>query len=81
MQDRATSKTRNERKMTPTFDVCIELLGLHKWRLHYNVAAAVDAVLRDLGESVGCEVRELHPETGTIKVTYESVSGPLFFKV
>jgi stage III sporulation protein SpoIIIAA len=76
IQDQATSKTRNERKMTPTFDVCIELLGLHKWRLHYNVAGAVDAVLRQLGEVVDCEVRELHPETGIIKITHEPVSSP-----
>jgi hypothetical protein len=76
-QERATenavSKTRNERKMNPAFDVCIELLGLHKWRVHYDVAAAVDAVLRQLDEVVDCEVRELHPETGLIKITHECV--------
>ncbi len=42
-------------------------------RLHYDVAAAVDVVLRQLGEVVDCEVRELHPETGVIKITHEPV--------
>jgi hypothetical protein len=37
------------------------------------VAGAVDAVLRQLGEVVDCEVRELHPETGVIKITHEPV--------
>lgn len=68
----APSKTRNERRMQPAFDVCIELLGLHKWRIHYNVAAAVDVVLYQLGDVVDCEVRELHPETGIIKISHEA---------
>jgi stage III sporulation protein SpoIIIAA len=45
-QEQAASKTRNERKMEPAFDVCIELIGLNKWRIHHDIAASVDVVLR-----------------------------------
>ena len=47
------------------------------------MTVAVDAVLRQLGEVVDCEVRELHPETGVIKVTHEPVSQciAVFFDV
>jgi stage III sporulation protein SpoIIIAA len=32
LHEQAPSKTRNERRMNPAFDICIELIGLHKWR-------------------------------------------------
>ncbi len=46
VNEQSVSKTRNERKMEPAFDVCVELIGLNKWRLHHNIAASVDVVLR-----------------------------------
>lgn len=45
-QEQSKSKTRNERNMEPAFDVCLELIGINRWRLHHNVAASVDVVLR-----------------------------------
>jgi stage III sporulation protein SpoIIIAA len=48
LNERATSKTRNERRMEPAFDVCLELIGVNKWRLHHDVAASVDVVLRQV---------------------------------
>ena len=67
----ATSKTRLERKMPPAFDVCIELLGIDRWRVHHDVAQAVDVILRGLGEVVECEIRELDPEAGVLSVSHE----------
>ena len=48
LNERATSKTRNERRMEPAFDVCLELIGVNKWRLHHDIAASVDVVLRQV---------------------------------
>jgi len=60
------TKTRLERKMAPAFDVCIELLGQYRWRLHHNVAESVDVILRGLGETSECEVREIDPIAGIV---------------
>ena len=46
--ERSASKTRNERRMEPAFDVCVELTGINKWRIHHNIAASVDVVLRQV---------------------------------
>lgn len=62
----AVNKTRSERRMKASFDVCIELMGLHKWRVHHNVNEAVDVILR--GEVGECEIRELNPITGVLSV-------------
>lgn len=70
--EQSKSKTRNERKMEPAFDVCLELIGINRWRLHHDVAAAVDVVLRHLGEVVDCEVRQLDSDTGRVVVTHEA---------
>ncbi len=35
------------------------------------MSASVDAVLRGLGEVVECEMRELFPETGTLRIQRE----------
>lgn len=70
-QEQASNKTRNERRTEPAFDACIELVGLNKWRIHSNVAAAVDVVLRRMGETVTVEVRSLDPESGQVAVLYE----------
>jgi hypothetical protein len=34
-----------ERAGPPTFDVAVEMLGRDKWRVHLDVAAAVDYLL------------------------------------
>lgn len=73
----AVSKTRLERRMRASFDVCIELLGLHKWRVHHNVNEATDVVLRGLGEVVECEIRELDPVSGTLTVYREPFPNEL----
>jgi hypothetical protein len=73
-EENSKSKTRLERKTLPAFDVCVELLGTKKWRVHHNVAAAVDAVLRDLGETVECEIRELN--NGTLVTRNERYPDP-----
>jgi hypothetical protein len=39
--------------------------------VHHDVSASVDAVLRGLGEVVECEMRELFPETGTLRIQRE----------
>ncbi|KAK9845213.1 hypothetical protein WJX81_000262 [Elliptochloris bilobata] len=36
-----------ERAQPPTFDVAVELLGRRKWRVHADLAAAVDRLLAD----------------------------------
>lgn len=64
--EKAVNKTKSERRMKASFDVCIELLGLHKWRVHHDVNEAVDVVLR--GEVGECEIRELNSETGELLV-------------
>jgi stage III sporulation protein SpoIIIAA len=71
----ATSKTRIERKMPPAFDVCIELLAIDKWRVHHNVAAAVDVILHGMGE-VQCEIRHLDPESQQLHISHESFPDP-----
>ena len=72
MAEGAVSKTRLERKSPPAFDVCVELLAIDKWRVHQDVAQAVDVILRGMDEVVECEVRELDPKTGIVTITRES---------
>ena len=69
--DHSARKTRNERRMEPAFDVCIELTQTNQWRVHQNIARAVDVVLRQLGEVCNVQVRELK-EDGTLEMTTES---------
>lgn len=49
----------------PTFDVCIEMRSRHEWRVHADVAWAVDRLLmgKEAGEFFGrllCALAELH---------------------
>jgi hypothetical protein len=39
-------KTVTERMAPPTFDVAVEIVDRHCWRVHTDLAAAVDAVLK-----------------------------------
>ena len=43
---RRGQKTVIERMGPPTFDVAVEIIDRHCWRVHPDVAAAVDALLR-----------------------------------
>lgn len=53
---RGVQKSVLERESPPTFDVAVEMQSRQQWRVHLDVAAAVDAVL--LGRDAGAEVRE-----------------------
>src|SRR3990167_7747541 len=46
--------------------VCVELLGLDRWRVHHDVAQVVDVILRGMGEVVECEIRQ---DKGLLSVT------------
>jgi stage III sporulation protein SpoIIIAA len=52
---RGTQKTVQERKAAPTFDVLVELISRDEVVVYADVAAAVDALLRD--EQPACERR------------------------
>ena len=65
----AAAKTRRERRTPPAFDVCIELLDLRTWRVHYDVAQVVDCILRGMDEVVSCEMRRI--EKDYVRVTTE----------
>jgi hypothetical protein len=67
---RGTQKTVLERKAPPTFDVLIEQEERHRLGVHLNVAAAVDAMLRD--DPLMREMREREPD-GTIRRWKEAV--------
>lgn len=58
------SKTRNERRMEPAFDVCIEILAVNRWRIHQDLASAVDAVLS--ASVMECEIRHLNLADGLV---------------
>jgi hypothetical protein len=53
---RGGQKSVLERAAPPTFDVCVEMAGRDRWRVHLDVAAAVDALL--VGRRPGAEARE-----------------------
>ena len=42
---RGVQKSVLERAAPPTFDVCVEMVERHRWRVHEDVGAAVDAIL------------------------------------
>lgn len=52
------SAPRLERRQPPAFDTCVEMLSLTRWRIHHDICAAVDCVLRE-GQHTRCEIREL----------------------
>jgi stage III sporulation protein SpoIIIAA len=67
----AASKTRRERRTPPAFDVCIELRQLREWRVHHNVDAAVDVILRGMHEVVECEMRRFSPDHASLRISTE----------
>lgn len=46
---RGVQKSVLERAAPPTFDVCVEMIERHRWRVHEDVGAAVDAILAGEG--------------------------------
>ena len=62
---RGTQKTVLERKAPPTFDVLVELAGRDEVVVYTDVAAAVDALLRE--EQPACE-RRTRVADGSVKV-------------
>ena len=53
---RGVQKSILERESPPTFDVAVEMISRNSWRVHLDVAYAVDALL--LGREAGAEARE-----------------------
>jgi hypothetical protein len=49
------TKSRLERKGSPLFRIVVEVLGHSTWRIHWDTAASVDALLR--GEQPPAEIR------------------------
>jgi stage III sporulation protein SpoIIIAA len=66
---RGTQKTVLERRAPPTFDVLIELQNRDRLTVHEDVAAAVDAILREKATPVEIRYRdaegEMHVESAT----------------
>lgn len=56
---RGTTKTVNERKTSPTFDVLVEMADRNEVAIHKDTAKAVDTILR--GFQPRCERRKLVP--------------------
>lgn len=50
---RGIQKTILERASPPTFDVAVELMERNRWRVHLDVAAAVDSILQGVRLSSG----------------------------
>jgi stage III sporulation protein SpoIIIAA len=62
---RKTQKTVLERKAPPTFEVVIEILEVDKLAVHYDVATAVDQILRGIAPNPEIRIQTLE---GTIEV-------------
>ncbi len=69
---RGTQKSVLERKQPPTFDVVIEIQDWDRLAVHHDVAAAVDAILRDRPRPAELRYRD---ETGEVQ-TEEAVLEP-----
>ncbi len=57
---RGGRKTAAERRAPPTFNLCVEVVSRARWRVHWEVAAAVDAILA--GQPFEVEERWLAPD-------------------
>lgn len=52
------SRTRVERRQPPCFQVIVEIVGPAAWRIHWNAAESIDALL--VGEQPPSELRVMH---------------------
>jgi stage III sporulation protein SpoIIIAA len=68
---RGTQKTVLERRAPPTFDVLVEIQDRQRLKVHYSVAASVDALLR--GRLPEAEVR-FRDDAGQVHVEATSLS-------
>lgn len=68
---RRTQKTVLERKAPPTFDALVEMEERQRVHIHHDVAATVDALLRDFPVQV--EVRQ-RDDDGTISTNHEEIA-------
>lgn len=71
---RGTTKTVNERKAPPTFDILVEMADRNEVSIHKDTAKAVDTILR--GFQPRCERRRL-ATGGEIEVQEPPVAEPL----
>ena len=71
---RGTQKTVLERRAPPTFEILIEIQERNVLHIHYDVAQAVDALLR--GQPVAPEIRRRGPN-GEITVEAPARSAPV----
>ncbi|MCM8745750.1 AAA family ATPase [Thermomicrobium sp. CFH 73360] len=69
---RGTQKSILERKAPPTFGVLVEIQSRNRVAVHRDVAAAVDAILRN--QPLRVEIRERNPD-GTVSIWYEELYG------
>jgi stage III sporulation protein SpoIIIAA len=69
---RGTQKTVLERRAPPTFDVLVEIQNRHTFAVHYDVARAVDTLLR--GRPLIPELR-YRDEAGEIKIELPAQSS------
>lgn len=69
---RGTQKSILERKAPPTFGVLVEIQSRNRVAVHRDVAAAVDAILRN--QPLRVEIRERNPD-GTVSIWYEELHG------
>lgn len=80
---RGVQKSILERSSPPTFDVAIEMVSRERWKVHLDVAYAVDQLL--LGYEAGAEVREKDsegkvwawPEDAATSSTDDDLEGPI----
>ena len=69
---RGTQKSILERKAPPTFNILVEIQTRNRVAIHRDVAASVDAILRN--QPLKIEIRERKPD-GTYAVHYEEIYG------
>ncbi|KAG1681173.1 hypothetical protein FOA52_015616 [Chlamydomonas sp. UWO 241] len=62
---RGVQKSILERAAPPTFDVCVEMVDRHRWRVHTDVGASVDSILA--GGEAPTLLRERDAATGAVR--------------
>lgn len=73
---RGTTKTVNERKAPPTFDILVEIVDRHEVTVHQDTGAAVDTILR--GYQPAGEKRTM-TEDGSVRVEKAEIESQAGF--
>ena len=68
---RRVQKTVLERSAPPAFDVAIEMVERDSWRIHHDLAEAVDTILKG-----GTALGETRTRTGSEEITTEKGTRP-----